>query len=114
MSIQVSDLRAEVGAGAGDTTALTQKLSEAKVMVDQYVLDHLPPGGVPVPEVMLDAAYMAAAVDLWSRRQAPHGVINAQYDAGADASAVPIRISRDPLAAVRPILAQWCFEAGIA
>lgn len=59
------------------------------------------------PEILTQAAVMTAA-EMWRRRDAPGGVVNAWGD-----TQVPIRLALDPLKPARPLLAPW-LPPGIA
>lgn len=60
-----------------------------------------------VPASVLDRATREVCSDLFTRRQAPHGVVNAQFAGGDGPGATPVRINRDPLAGAYPLLARW-------
>lgn len=86
-------LRAYVGAPESDATYVGSCWGEAKALVDRYV------GDLDVPDEILNRAYLEAGSELYHRRNAPNGI--AQF-ATLDAS--PIRVARDPMVGVYPIL----------
>lgn len=103
MTVTVDDLRAQVGAGAAHTAALTQCLAFGVQVVETYT-EGVPEG--KIPEVVLDEAVLTAASDQFHRRKAPNGVLNQPFST-ADGTPQPVRISRDPFAAIKPILRPW-------
>ena len=112
MAVTVEDLASLVG--APDTAkGLTSSLTEGRAMVEKYIEDNAL-DGVTVPDAILDRATLEVSADLFYRRSAPHGIVNTAYSGGEGMSSEPIRISRDPMAAARPLLAQWVMEFGIA
>lgn len=61
----------------------------------------------PVPASVLDRAHREVTSDLFVRRTAPGGIVNAQF-AGADGLATgPARLHRDPLTPAYPLLGRW-------
>jgi len=107
MAVTADELRTEVGAGSTVADAVLQKLVDvADALVDDYVASAAE--GIVVPELMVDQAWLACAVELFNLRKAPNGVLNQQYE-GVDGGvqSAPIRISGDPLRPVRPLLAPW-------
>lgn len=114
MAVTATDLLAEVRAGAPETDRAQRSVDEASARVDAYIARTLTDPANPVPEESRDGAVLAAAVDWFNRTKAPNGQLMAQYDAGNDGTAAPSRINRDPLATARPMLAEWCWEGGVA
>jgi hypothetical protein len=114
MAITATQLLTELRAGTSETDRAERAVSEATLRVDAYVARALIDEAVPVPASALDEAYLAAAVDWFNRTKAPNGALMQQLDNGADGSAVALRPNRDPLASARPLLNEWCFEAGMA
>jgi hypothetical protein len=112
-----AELRTEVGAQAtpANDAKLTKCLAIATELVNKWIADNVPdaeivPDHDEVPEVMFDQAVLTAAADIWHQSKAPNGVVNQQFQPGigtADLAATPIRISRDPLRGVRPLLSLW-------
>lgn len=92
----VAALRAYVSAGESHDDFLAECLDEATSMVDVFV------GEAEVPAVIADRAYLEAAAELYHRRQAPHGQL--QF---ATPDSQPVRIPRDPLTSVYPLLRRW-------
>ena len=114
MAITAAELLTELRASPSETDRAERAVSEATVRVDLYVARALIDEAAPVPPDSLDEAYLAAAVDWFNRTKAPNGALMQQLDNGADGSATALRPNRDPLASARPLLAEWCFEAGMA
>ncbi len=109
MPVTINDLRDEVGAGAGATVdaKLTRCLAEATKDVTEYLEGNLDDVSV-VPTEKQDQALLVAAADNWYLSEAPNGIVNQQFDVGAgEVGSTPIRIGRDPLRSVRPVLSLW-------
>lgn len=102
MAVGVGDLVALVNCGLDDDLVLQQCLAFGVAVVGKHT-SRVAVG--VIPQVILDEAILTAAADQFQRRKAPNGVLNV-YDAG-DGSPVPVRVGRDPLAAIRPLLAPW-------
>jgi hypothetical protein len=114
MAITAEQLLAELRASDSETARAERAVTEATLRVDAYVARSLIDEADPPPASSLDEAYLAAAVDWFNRTKAPNGALMQQLDNGADGSATALRPNRDPLAAARPLLNEWCFEAGMA
>lgn len=111
MAVTLEDLAAEVNTRSPEDDApLQRSLDYAVALVAQYVEEWLDTYEITVPDAAMDEAVLKAAVDQFHRRKAPNGILNQTY--GDDLTA-PVRVGRDPLAAVRPVLAPWA-PAGIA
>lgn len=82
-------------------TLLGSCLATAQTLVNQYV------GVAEVPNDVLDLAYIIVAVDLFSRREAPNGVMNQQFITADGVPSTPVRIARNPLAGVTALLRPW-------
>ena len=72
---------------------LAHALEEAIVLVMHYI------GGVEVPDTIRDRAILEAGSELYHRRNAPSGISQFATPDGA-----PVRVARDPLVGVYPIL----------
>lgn len=99
------------------STALAQLIvDKALLYVAKYRLDSEPDPDVPavVPEVIDDSAVLACAEDIWVRTKAQNGIVLTNYDSGEDGAGVVVRIGRDPLVPVRPLLAPWYPPLGFA
>lgn len=109
MSVAAEDLARLVNTTESDGV-LQVCLDESAALVDRYLEGH---GDVdePPPAAILDRAYLLVAAELFNQRQAPNGYLNQQFDAPDGIQSEPIRISRDPLAAARPLLAQWVYPS---
>ncbi len=119
MTVNVTAVAEYVGATSGQYDALLSRLLlEAAGLLrpmlsgvatvegtdDTYTWAPVDPDTGPAADV-LDGAHIEVTADLFTRRNAPHGVLNMQ--AGYDGTGEPIRINRDPLAPARALLAQW-------
>ncbi|WP_130864633.1 hypothetical protein [Acidipropionibacterium timonense] len=92
-----------------DPTGIDQASAEEVCQAaDLLVRGKLGDGYDTCPQVILDQAGVIVAAELWRRRDAPGGVVNAWGD-----TTVPIRLARDPLTPALPILAPWA-TPGIA
>lgn len=58
----------------------------------------------PVPEEVLNLMYLEVGAQLYERRNAP--VTNSQF-VGYEGNPVPVRMPRDPLTTIRPILNKY-------
>ena len=93
MSVTLSDLQAYIGTDeTGDfiETCLTAGTS----LVENYIGEV-----VSVPESIKDQSVLIASSELFHRRSAPNGI--AQF---ASMDGQPVRVGKDPLAAVYPLL----------
>lgn len=98
MAVNLTDLKEYVGAGGtSHDDVLSSALTDAKLLVDTYV------GSSNVPISIIDRCYLMVAKDLFDRRNNPHGILNSQYEAVTE----PIRVSRDPMMQVYPILRRY-------
>lgn len=94
MTITVVELRAYVGTDE-DSDFMDSCLASGIAMVDRFI------GTVTtVPADVVDQAVLMASSELYHRRSAPNGVT--QF-ATMDGSA-PVRVAKDPLTAITPIL----------
>lgn len=103
MTISTARLRSEVGAGAASDEVIDESIAVAHELLLQYVADE----GIDVPAPVFDRAWLVTAVDLFNQSQAPNGVLTQQFDTVDGGSAVPIRVSRDPLAGAYPLLRSY-------
>lgn len=95
--LAASDLTEYVGASSSDADYVEQVWNEASALVDNLI------GTRTVPAAVVDRCYLEAGSELFHRRQAPNGI--AQF-ATAD-GANPVRVARDPLIGVYPILTPY-------
>lgn len=97
MAITLEDLRAYVGASASNDAELERARLTGVALVDAWV------GRVTTVQVdVLDHAYLIAASEVFQRRQAPMGI--AQF---ATPDGAPVRVNKDPMTAVYPLLAPF-------
>ena len=93
MSVSVEEFRAYVGTDEV-SDFVTESLAAGLALVERYI------GTVTtVPAVLKDQATLIAASELFHRRQAPNGV--SQF---ASMDGTPVRVAKDPLNAVYPLL----------
>lgn len=90
---------------------MSEALEQGYALVDEYVRANVPDDLI-LPGSIQDQAIIAAASHMWDLRRSPNGQMNSAFGNGEVAA--PIRISRDPLASVRPLLAQWVTPLGFA
>src|SRR5689334_6742053 len=106
MAVTRDNLLAEVNTTPQDNTVLDKSLAASKALLDKYVAEFADDPVDGVPGEVFDEAWLAVAVDMFNRHQAPNGVLNQQYDlADGGVAAAAVRISSDPLRAARPLLA---------
>jgi hypothetical protein len=92
MAVTVEQLQQYVGTSeSGDF--IQSCLDQGTVLVERFI------GSKPVPEVTRDGAVLLCASELFHRRSAPNGVT--QF---ADFSGQAIRVARDPMTSVYPML----------
>lgn len=82
--------------GSTDTTFAEQCLTEATLMVEEFV------GSSIVPSEIMDRAVLETASELFHRRNAPSGL---QQFANFDG--VPARLSKDPMTQAYAYLSMW-------
>lgn len=93
--VSAAALSAYVGAAAGDAGFVAQCFAEASALVDHAI------GTTPnVPEPIRGRCVLEAGSELFHRRQAPNGIAQFATPEGA----APMRVARDPLIGVYPIL----------
>lgn len=100
-----------------ESTALAQGIVDKAILyVEQYQAGNEPDPSVPVvvPASIVDGAVLACAEDIWVRTKAQNGIVLTNYDSGEDGGGVVVRIGRDPLVPVRPLLAPWYPPLGFA
>lgn len=94
-------LRNYIGAMPQDDVFIEECLTTAQLLINEYI------GKGIVPEAVRERCYLEVGSELYHRRQAPLGV--AQF---ATFDAAPIRIARDPLTGVYPILNRYIVGIG--
>jgi hypothetical protein len=93
MSVTLSDLKAYIGTDeTGDF--IETCLEGGRKLVENYIGEV-----VSVPESIKDQSVLIASSELFHRRSAPNGI--AQF---ASMDGQPVRVGKDPLAAVYPLL----------
>lgn len=91
-----TDLKAYVGSSDNDDTFVEECWDTARDLIASYVQS------VNVPPHVLKRCYLEVGSELYHRRSAPMGVSQyATYDGN------PIRIARDPLIGVYPLLNRY-------
>lgn len=124
-----------VGAGSTDEGELSSSLQEAVELLTSYLrhLRQLDDAGAVtgavtaaydditstwtwsddrtdvelVPLSVLDRATKEVASDLFTRRNAPNGILNMQFSGPEGPASGPARLNRDPLTPAYPLLARW-------
>lgn len=91
-----TDLKAYVGSSDIDDTFVEECWDTARDLIASYVQS------VNVPPHVLKRCYLEVGSELYHRRSAPMGV--SQY---ATYDGAPIRIARDPLIGVYPLLNRY-------
>lgn len=104
MALTAGQLATYVQASDADTEFVDSCLNEATTLVGRHVSKALR----TVPEDIQDRATLEVGADLYYRRRTRNGVAN--FD---DTEGMPLRISRDPMAAAYPLLAPYA-GGGIA
>lgn len=97
------ELKDYVGAGTPDDDFVASCWDEAQALVDEYI------GDAVVNADVLNRAYLECGSELYHRRSAPNGVAQfATLDGGS-----AIRVARDPLVGVYPLVARWMPAGGL-
>lgn len=99
MVVGIEDLATYCGASPADPT-LADALRESEILVDGYLGVA---GRQSCPDTVRDLAIKVLGSELHVRRSSPGGIT--QW-AGPDGAA-PVRLSRDPLNAIRPLLDRY-------
>jgi hypothetical protein len=95
--ITTDDLREYVGDSQASETDLGRALSTGAALVDVLI------GSVSdIPDAVVDQAYLVAGSEVFARKSAPLGVSQFATPDGA-----AIRVNRDPLTAVYPLLTPY-------
>ncbi|WP_146238600.1 hypothetical protein [Curtobacterium sp. MCPF17_003] len=95
--VTLDDFRAYIGDARGDDAPLERALSTGIALVDRAIS-----GVTNIPDAVTDQAYLIAASEIHARQSAPQGVSQFASPDGA-----PIRLARDPLTPVYPIIAPY-------
>lgn len=97
------ELKAYVNSANPDDDFVDSCWHEAIALVDQYV------GTATVDADVLNRAYLECGAELYHRRAAPNGVAQFATMDGNNA----VRVARDPLVGVYPIVARWMPAGGL-
>jgi hypothetical protein len=95
MSVTLEEFQAYVG--TDETTFPQECLTAGQALVATYIGEV-----VTVPVTLQDQAVLIASSELFHRRSAPNGV--AQF---ASFDGAPIRVAKDPMNAVYPLLQRY-------
>ena len=95
MSVTLEEFQAYVG--TDETTFPQECLTAGQALVSTYIGEV-----VTVPVTLQDQAVLIASSELFHRRSAPNGV--AQF---ASFDGAPIRVAKDPMGAVYPLLQRY-------
>lgn len=85
-----------VGEGSVDHGFVQDCWEQAVALVDRFI------GSASVPQPVLNGAYIQTGSELYARRNAPSGITGF-----SDGSDNPIRLARDPMTSVYPILRRF-------
>lgn len=85
-----------VGEGSVDEDFVKDCWDQAVALVDRYV------GSASVPAPLMRNAYVQTGSELYARRNAPSGITGF-----ADGSENPVRLARDPMTSVYPLLRRF-------
>lgn len=118
MAVDATKLAAYVGASEGEQSLLMADcLAEAEALVLRYNVKRNPlhdtdstaPEFVlsDAPVEIVNRAQLEVAADLFHRRNAPNGVMNAQFENFGGDQGQAVRIARDPMQAAYKILGRW-------
>jgi hypothetical protein len=115
VAVTGADLLEQVGGDESDAQLADRIVARAERYVTKYREDSEPDPAVPVtvPEEVLDGVVLACAEDIWTRTKSQNGVMLTNYE-GAEDGGVVVRVGRDPLAPVRPLLDPWYPALGFA
>jgi hypothetical protein len=103
LAADADDLSEYIGAMAENSRLVTSCWEQADALVTQYV------GSVEVPQEILNGAKLSVGSELYHRHNAPSGITQFAVP-GAES---PVRLARDPMTSVYPVLARWV-GAGVA
>ena len=101
MSVSVDDLRSYINAPDSDDEFLAQCLDTSYELLASYL------DGNIAPPAVFDQAHLIAASDTYMRRSSPQGL--SQFASTGEA---PIRVPKDVLNGVYPLLQQYV-EVGL-
>jgi hypothetical protein len=102
MTMDTETLRNYIGASALEDDFIGECLTTAELLVNEYC------GKLAkIPQSVKERCYLEVGSELYHRRTAPMGV--AQF---ATFDAAPVRIARDPLVGVYPILDRYIVRFG--
>lgn len=112
MAVSLNDLKAYLGTSTEKQDVfLMGCLEEAKALVDKFnkKYDTVSKGYIEsdAPTGIVERCYLIVAADLYERRKAPNGIANQQFASADGIGQAPMRIARDPMAGVYPILRRW-------
>lgn len=112
MVVALSDFKSWIGDSDSDNDVMLMAcLVDAKTLVDKYnkVYDAVTGDYIEssAPEELVERCYLIVAADLFERRNAPNGVANQQYASVDGIGNAPVRLARDPMAGVYPVLRKW-------
>lgn len=105
--VTAEQVRAFVNGDRSDLVAIEACLTYADEALAKHLADDNFDTAEPIPDVVLERALIVLAAEVFSQQQAPHGIVNEQYASEGEAASTPIRITRNPMPVVYPILALW-------
>jgi len=107
VAVTAADLLTQVGADSTDNTLAERCVTQAQAYVARYQLDSDPEALITVPPEIVDAAVLACAEDIFTRSKSQNGVMLTNYDEAEGGGGVVVRVARDPLVSVYPVLRRW-------
>lgn len=106
MAVTAEAVRQWVNAAASKLPLLEECLAYAELALDKLIEDDFDPA-VEIPETAYDRALKLLTAEVFNQQQAPHGIVNEQFASEGEVASTPIRITRDPLPVVYPVLKLW-------
>lgn len=109
MTVELERLRSFLGAGSDDNT--TDELKDAIAVGRDKLEEYCADATAPVPSATYNRAHLLVAAELFRQGEAPHGIINQEFE---DGTTTPVHVSSDPLRPVRSLLGEWVPPVTIA
>lgn len=111
MAVTSAELLGRLGATAENESEATRNLELAMAIVGKLITDAEAAAEaddltIGVPDAVRDEGVLRCAVNLFNRAQAPNGFLMQVANDGSGGS-TQLRVARDPLTDVRPLLAPY-------
>lgn len=107
-TVSASDALDRIGADSTDLAEVTRCFQ----LASRYTIDVV--GDLVVPQEVLDEAVLRGTVAQFAKVNAPNGVVMNSYDDSGNGSAIPLRVSSDPLYEIRWVLSPYVAPLGFA